>query len=101
MVTTFALKMARAKDAEQLVVATQQNRVIITHNAGDFKLLHDAWRIWSQEWQIFTAHPGILIPKQMQPSAIAHYIDVFLSQVLPLPNELYFWKNQGGWTRYQ
>jgi hypothetical protein len=92
--------MTRAKDAAQLVVAAQQHRVLVRHNANHYKLLHDAWRIWSREWPIAATHAGILILPHDQPAMIAQQIDVFLSLALPLRNELYFWKNPGEWTRY-
>lgn len=101
-VTTAAdLKLTRAKDADQLLTATQHNWVFITHNARHYKILHDAWRIWSQPWGVSSTHAGILTIPHHLPHISAQEIGVFLSMGLPLANELYFWQKQGSWTRYR
>jgi predicted nuclease of predicted toxin-antitoxin system len=42
VVEARALGLARAPDGEQLLEATRQRRVLVTHDAEDFALLHDA-----------------------------------------------------------
>jgi uncharacterized protein (DUF433 family) len=37
-------------DPHQLFHATEHDWVLITHNANDVKLLHDAWHLWTRRW---------------------------------------------------
>ena len=86
-------------DDRHLLEATQQNRILVTHNRGDYNLLHDAWRRWTQDWGVSVRHFGILVLPQSNAAELFHLIDVFLSQNLPIHNELYDYRNRGGWVR--
>ncbi len=46
-VTARELGLDAAKDDEHLLVAAQRSWIFVTHDEGDFTLLHDAWRRWS------------------------------------------------------
>lgn len=52
------LKREDASDDEQFFIASELERVFITHNEKDFILLYDAWKRWSAAWQISKPHPG-------------------------------------------
>jgi hypothetical protein len=52
------------RDEEQLLVASQQGHIFLTHNEADFVLLHDAWQRWSEAWGVPARHAGILIVPQ-------------------------------------
>jgi Domain of unknown function (DUF5615) len=52
------------RDDEQLLVASQQGHIFLTHNETDFVLLHDAWQRWSEAWGVSAHHAGILIVPQ-------------------------------------
>jgi hypothetical protein len=54
----------RDRDDEQLLVASQQGHIFLTHNETDFVLLHDAWQRWSEAWGVSARHGGILIAPQ-------------------------------------
>jgi len=85
-----------------LVEAARESRIVITHNAKDFVLLHDVWRIWGTLWGIPDRHGGILIVphKHYLPAAdIAGEVSAFLAAGLPIANELYVWQRAGGWIR--
>ncbi len=100
--TVPELRAERAKDDEQLLVAAQQGRILVTHDVKDFRLLHDAWRRWSRAWRIAPQHSGILIiPQAPQWSfeQAAQEVDQFLRTGQPLPNELYEWRSTSGSRR--
>ena len=80
-----------------MLAAAQQGRVLITHNKGDFLLLHAAWIAWSMP----LTHPGILIMKQQKllVPQMAQAIDSFIKRGLPLTNQVYEWTISGRWTR--
>jgi hypothetical protein len=86
-------------DDRHLLEAKRQNRILVTHNGGDYILLHDAWRRWSQDWGVTAEHGGILVLPQSNAAEVFRLIDVFLSQNLPIRNELYGYRTRGGWVR--
>ena len=55
------LGMERATDDEQLLVAANLNRILVTCDRKDFILLHDAWHRWSAAWNVVAHHAGILV----------------------------------------
>lgn len=46
VVVTRDLGALNATDAEQLLTATDQRRILITHNGKDFRTLCQEWRVW-------------------------------------------------------
>jgi predicted nuclease of predicted toxin-antitoxin system len=60
------LRLRRATDDEQLLVAADAGRVFVTHNEDDFTLLHDAWRKWFSAKGVQAQHAGILVVPQGQ-----------------------------------
>ncbi|HEX6512724.1 MAG TPA: DUF5615 family PIN-like protein [Chloroflexota bacterium] len=53
-----------AGDARQFVQALNRQAVLVTQNVGDFRLLQQAWRLWSGVWGVRTQHKGIIgLPK--------------------------------------
>ena len=46
VLTTQELGQIAALDAEQLVTATQLDRILVTHNGKDFRTLCQAWPTW-------------------------------------------------------
>lgn len=61
-VTTRSLHRGHTRDEQQLLFAAQQGWIVVTHNAKDFILLHDAWQLWANAWQVPAQHAGIMIP---------------------------------------
>lgn len=100
-VTTEELGLRRATDDQQLLVASQQGRVMVTHNRKDFVLLHDAWRRWAAAWGFLTApaHPGILVLDHRPESELAAAVSAFLAAISPVPTTtaLYWWRHTSGW----
>ncbi len=58
------LGLDRVDDDILLTVATDAGRILVTHNGGDFIVLHRVWRRWSRRWGAREEHAGILILPQ-------------------------------------
>ncbi len=99
--TAGQIGLARAADHRQLLMAAQQRWVFLTHNAGHFRLLHDASRLWSQTWGVTPQHAGILLIDPLPPPDVTREVSAILAagSAYPLVNELYEWQPHGGWTR--
>jgi hypothetical protein len=42
--------LQRAPDAEHLFLAAQNEWIMVTRNANHFRVLHEAWRLWTAAW---------------------------------------------------
>jgi hypothetical protein len=53
----------QGKSAVQLLAAALEARsVFVTHDRGQFALLHERWQAWTAGWDLADArHPGILV----------------------------------------
>lgn len=54
-------ELYRAPDGKEVLYAAQDERIIVSHNLKDFRLLHDAWRRWSDAWEVDRRHAGMLL----------------------------------------
>lgn len=100
VLTARQLHTEGAGDDEHLALAYQNGWIFITHNIGDFELLHDAWRRWSQLWGVNAPHPGILaLDPGPMPRQIATLIDQQLRSGAPVVGELHVWRPRHGWRR--
>jgi len=50
VVISGELHQERAADYRQLLIAAEQGRILVTHNQGDYSLLHGARLLWSVSW---------------------------------------------------
>jgi hypothetical protein len=95
--------LRRIGDYDVRRIAAREGRMLVTHNAGDFTLLHRAWRRWSGDGGVTVSHAGILVllhKLRVAPAEIASHIGELLATGWPLGNELYLFKGaQGGWVR--
>ena len=98
-ITARDLGLERAGDDEHFLVAAQHSWILVTHNRQHFSLLHDAWRRWFQTFGVLAMHAGILIPPHGLPAQTVGLLHEFLTSGLPLSNELYTWRPDGGWLR--
>jgi len=83
VLTTDALGRKGASDVDQLSFAALSRRLLITHDAGHFELLHEAWHRWSRDWGVASEqrHGGILLlpdPGVLAIASAAHAIDELL-----------------------
>lgn len=104
VLATQELDQVAALDAEQLLTATQLDRILVTHNGKDFRTLCQAWPTWRRVWGLDLAeHAGVIaIPQQTLPPypQAARQIDHLLKQHDRVWNGLWFFDLRGGgWLR--
>ena len=99
VITSHELGQLAATDAEQLVTATNLNRILVTHNGKDFRTLCQAWRIWRRVWGLPPAeHAGVIAipqPISLPISDGARHIDRLLERRRQLTNELWYFDAHG------
>lgn len=81
-----------AADDEHLWRASEQRRVLVTHNRRDFVMLHEAWLRWSSAWGVERYHAGILVipqPPELPIARSAHDLSRFVKSGRQLTNEPY------------
>ena len=93
--------MGRAANAQHLLRAVQDQRVLIT-NDTDFKALQAAWLLWPPAWGVTTppAHHGILWIREGRMGGAdqaAQIIHAHLSSSPALINRLWCWERPKGW----
>ena len=107
VITVRDLGTREATDGEHLLAATQQGRILITHNGDDYVLLHDAWRRWFREYSTVSnapLHASILVVPQPKPqldywpveTAVA-ILEAFLVSTLDLSGRAFEWTPVHGW----
>ncbi len=89
-------------DVRQLVFATQQGRITITHNRAHFSLVHEAWVAFGKVWGLARPfdHPGILVlpqPPQMRTPIAASEIDRLAFAGLE-SSRIWVWRPDMGWS---
>ena len=94
----------RQINPRQLAFAARHGRLLVTANAQDFRMLHEAWVVWSTEWPAagLAPHPGIALvpnPNAMRTPAIARILDELARGIggADPRNRLYRWKATTGW----
>ncbi len=118
-----------AQDDEHFFFAVQQRRTLLTNNRRDFTLLHNAWVRWFAALmghggqvraenvsvsgfipalglagtpRLVLDHPGIIIlPQSIPVEEISQALAEFLATSPQLANEVYGWRRQQGWRRFQ
>jgi len=95
---------ARATDPQQLLTSVALNRILVTHNARDFLLIHHAWRLWPRAYDVsWPHHSGILAipqPPRLAIERAGEDIDRIGQAGQSLADELYRWVGPGQWTRH-
>lgn len=88
-----------SRDDAILWLATQQGRILITHNFNDYAMLHCAWR----RWGVPGTHAGILVPRQRvlrDGRAIAERVRELAESGGSLENGLYTFELDGRWRYF-
>jgi hypothetical protein len=102
---TRALRQERASDARQLWTAAVNGWILITHDANDYRLVHEAWYLWG----VGQPHAGIVeIPhwngllRQWTPANAARELATFVDQHPSIANQLYVWERRpaGEWSHH-
>jgi hypothetical protein len=86
--TTVEERRLGAPDPHQLLHAVARNWTFVTHNRHDFRLLHTAWHLWSNEWGSAHPHAGILVLEQMRWRSLADLAQVIHDFVSEREEEL-------------
>jgi hypothetical protein len=87
-------------DARQLLWAVEHGRTVITHNRKDFRLLHEALKLWAIRWGSPGAlrHHGVLVVPHLPVPQLARLIDEFVRNRDNIDNRLFIWDRQRGWS---
>jgi Domain of unknown function (DUF5615) len=84
VVSARDLSSERLPDDAQLLATVRSDRVFVTHNRADFKLLHDAWLTWPAAFGLaLPSHPGILVLDSAPPATLAQVLTTFLAGLPP------------------
>jgi len=100
--TARELNLTRIPDDAQLLAAVRAGRVLVTHDRGDFTLLHDAWLTWPAAFQVaFPPHPGIFVLDAAPHQILLETLDHFLAAtpLTSLVSSLFWWHRHSGWRR--
>lgn len=91
-------------DPEQLAFAAQHGRVVVTSNLDDFRMLHEAWMIWTPSLGTGApvSHPGIIVlpnANSLREALMASVIDQFVrsTELTTLQNRLLRYRSNLGW----
>jgi hypothetical protein len=101
-VTTTQLGTKGATDPQQLLTATRLGRVVVTHNSRDFRMLHEALRLWAELWNLVgvTRHAGILMIEAesgMKAAAMARVLVALAQAEADFTDRLFAWNGRTGW----
>jgi hypothetical protein len=94
--------VARLSDDAHLLAAVREDRILITHDRHDFRLLHDAWVTWPAAFGMaLPPHPGILVLDSSPPETLARVLAVFLggTSAEELANAIFWWHRHDGWRQ--
>lgn len=91
-----------APDSHQVLYAAERGWTFLTHNRDDYRLLHDAWLLWSYRWGVMPRHSGILILSQRTGAAINVELvhTLVYDPDVRIANSLYDWIPTRGWQRF-
>lgn len=92
-------------DHLHVAYAARRGRILVTHNDGDFRLLHGAWRDWFDEWgpRPRPNHAGMLsIPQKPRLSVVnaanlIHGLVELSADGDALVNRFLSWSLEDGW----
>jgi hypothetical protein len=93
---------ARWTDDTLLLSAVRNGRIFLTHNRGDFRMLHDAWVTWPAAFGLaFPPHPGVLVLDAASPETLARIVVSFLDGTPTdrLTNGIFWWRRHAGWQQ--
>jgi predicted nuclease of predicted toxin-antitoxin system len=101
-VSTTQVGQKGLSDPEQLLLSRQMDRILITFNSDDFRMLHTAWIVWSRAWNsVHSQHAGILVLRQEQPALrpkeLAPVIDKIANLADDFTNRIWLWNRVEGW----
>lgn len=88
-------------DAKLLTRAADLRRLLISHNAKDMRLLHEAWLTWRAQWDALAHpladHPGILVVPHLPLPDLVRIVEEFAGFGIDLTNRVFSWTELDGW----
>jgi hypothetical protein len=95
--------MKGATDVRQLLYAVRERRIVVSHESGHFRMLHEAWVSFAREWGVRppAQHPGILViptPPRLEFADAARVLVDVLARPEPIENRLLAWRRADGWV---
>jgi hypothetical protein len=101
--TTSEVGNKGATDVRQPLYAVRERRIVVTHDEGHFRMLHEAWVSFAREWGVghSAKHPGILIiptPPRLQFADAARVLVEIIGRPEPVENRLLVWRRAEGWV---
>ncbi|HET7034395.1 MAG TPA: DUF5615 family PIN-like protein [Thermomicrobiaceae bacterium] len=106
IVTASERGLRTATDAEQLIAATDESRILVTHNGKDYVLLFHAWRGLAMRWGVLPVpeHAGVISVPQVSLMPFTdslRHINALIDGTTPW-NEVYVWSaKKQSWDRYR
>jgi len=91
---------SHAGDYEQLLISTDLDRVLVTHNERHFRDLHSTWRLWLPHFGVRAQHAGILIipqPPRTGHIDIAGEVNALTERHSELASSLWLWRAASDW----
>jgi hypothetical protein len=102
--STVSERRLGSPDPHQLLFAAEHGWILVTHNRRDYRLLHDAWHLWSHAWNTNRRHSGILVLDQVPGQPVEEMAELIHELVhdasASLSNGLYDWRLATGWRRF-
>ena len=102
VVTSDEVGLGAAVDPYQLLTATHNGWVLVSHNRKDFRLLHNAWLLWREAWGVSSSveHGGILILPHARASDTVARLDLFAaSRPGSTADQIYEYRPSREWIR--
>lgn len=99
VVTAMQLGLRGRNDPFHFKHATEQQRVFVTTNQSDFRLLHRFW-ITLQSWSVLSSpHQGVVATaiRQLDEQIFAQATTDHLTQQGPIINAFWMWDVATGW----
>jgi predicted nuclease of predicted toxin-antitoxin system len=99
VVTAMQLGLRSRNDPFHFKQATEQQRILVTTNQSDVRLLHRFW-ITLQSWNVLSSpHQGVLSTaiRQLDEQAFAQAITAHLTQQGTIINAFWMWDSATGW----
>jgi hypothetical protein len=106
-IATTAIEESRqgVSDPFQLLYAAERGWALVTHNRDDFRMLHEAWLLWSRRWGVQERHAGILVLRVPARRAVSDIVDALKTLAddsdSSFDGMLYVWHAATGWVRFR
>jgi len=102
VVTVRDISGDRLPDDALLLMTVRLDRIFVTHNRDDSRMLHDAWVTWPAAFGMaLPLHPGIHDEDAVPYQTLADLISRFLDETPPerLANAIFWWHRRDRWDR--